>query len=70
MRLQQAVEGLSVVAITYYMMGRLGYLWGAFVWAGWPWSKKVTFALAVPVIMLVAWRVIHGVKRRVHDQRG
>jgi len=65
LRLQQAVEGLSVVAITYYLMGLLSYLWEGLAWAGWPWSKKVTFALAVPVVMLVAWRVIHGVRRRI-----
>ena len=35
--------------------------------AGWPWSKKITFAVAVPVIMLVTWRIIHGVKRRVQS---
>ena len=34
--------------------------------AGWPWTKKLTFAAAVPLIMLAAWRIIHGVKRRVH----
>lgn len=67
LRLQQAVEGLSVVAITYYLMGLLGYVWEGVVWAGWPWEKKLTFAVAVPLVMLVAWRVIHGVKRRVHS---
>lgn len=66
LRLQQAVEGLSVVAITYYLMGLLSYLWEGFAWVGWPWSKKLSFAVAVPIIMLVAWRIIHGVKRRVH----
>ena len=65
LRLQQAVEGLSVVAITYYLMGLLGYLWEGIAWAGWPWGKKLTFAVAVPVIMLVAWRIIRGVRRRV-----
>jgi uncharacterized membrane-anchored protein len=65
LRLQQAVEGLSVVAITYYVMGLLGYLFEAFAWVGWPWSKKATFVFAVPVIMFLAWRVIHRVKRRV-----
>lgn len=65
LRLQQAVEGLSVVAITYYLMGLLSYVWEGFAWAGWPWSKKATFAVAVPVVMLVAWRIIHGVKRRL-----
>jgi uncharacterized membrane-anchored protein len=68
LRLQQAVEGLSVVAITYYLMGLLGYLWEGFLWAGWPWTKKITFAVAVPVIMLLAWRIIHGVRRRVHGR--
>ena len=65
LRLQQAVEGLSVVAITYYLMGLLSYVWAGFDWVGWPWSKKITFAFAVPLIMLLAWRIIHGVKRRV-----
>lgn len=68
LRLQQAVEGLSVVAITYYMMGLLSYVWAGFDWIGWPWSKKVTFAFAVPLIMLLAWRIIHGVKRRVQGR--
>jgi uncharacterized membrane-anchored protein len=68
LRLQQAVEGLSVVAITYYLMGLLSYVWEGVLWAGWPWSKKLTFAFAVPLIMLIAWRIIHGVKRRVHGQ--
>jgi uncharacterized membrane-anchored protein len=66
LRLQQAVEGLSVVAITYYLMGLLSYLWEGFVWVGWPFGKKATFAIAVPLIALVAWRIIHGVKRRLH----
>lgn len=65
LRLQQAVEGLSVVAITYYLMGLLGYLYEGLAGAGLPVSKKVAFAVAVPVVMLVVWRVVHGVKRRV-----
>jgi uncharacterized membrane-anchored protein len=67
LRLQQAVEGLSVVAITYYLMGLLSYVWEGVAWAGWPWGKKATFAVAVPLVMLIAWRIIHGVKRRMHQ---
>jgi uncharacterized membrane-anchored protein len=65
LRLQQAVEGLSVVAITYYLMGLLGYLYEGLAGAGFPVSKKVAFAVAVPLVMLVVWRIVHGVKRRV-----
>lgn len=68
LRLQQAVEGLSVVAITYYLMGLLGYVYEGLAWAGLPFGKKLVFAVAVPLVMLVVWRVIHGVKSRV--QRG
>jgi len=65
LRLQQAVEGLSVVAMTYYLMGLAGYLYEGLAWAGLSFNKKVGFAIAVPLVMLVVWRVIHGVKRRV-----
>jgi uncharacterized membrane-anchored protein len=65
LRLQQAVEGLSVVAITYYLMGLLGYVYEGLAALGLPVSKKIAFAVAVPVVMLVVWRVIYGVKRRV-----
>jgi uncharacterized membrane-anchored protein len=68
LRLQQAVEGLSVVAITYYLMGLLGYVYEGLAWTGLPLNKKIGFAIAVPVVMLVVWRVIHGVKRRVHRE--
>jgi uncharacterized membrane-anchored protein len=65
LRLQQAVEGISVVAITYYLMGLFGYLYEGLAWAGLPFNKKIGFAIAVPVVMLIVWRVIHGVKSRV-----
>jgi uncharacterized membrane-anchored protein len=68
LRLQQAVEGLSVVAITYYLMGLLGYVYEGLTWAGLPLNKKIGFAIAVPVVMLVVWRIIHGVKRRVQRE--
>ena len=68
LRLQQAVEGLSVVAITYYLMGLLGYLYDGLAWTGLPLNKKIGFAIAVPVVMLVVWNVIHRVKRRVQRE--
>lgn len=66
LRLQQAVEGISIVAITYYLMGLLGYIYEGLAYAGLHVNKKIGFAIAVPVVMLLVWRVIHSVKRRVH----
>jgi uncharacterized membrane-anchored protein len=65
LRLQQAVEGISIVAITYYLMGLLGYVYEGLAHAGLHVNKKVSFAIAVPVVMLLVWRGIHSVKRRV-----
>jgi uncharacterized membrane-anchored protein len=64
-RLQQAVEGFSVVAITYYTMGLLGYLHGGLKWVGLVAPEKtVTLAVALPFVLLLAWWLIRGIKRR------
>jgi uncharacterized membrane-anchored protein len=68
LRLQQAVEGLSVVAITYYVMGLLGYLYEGLAWNAIAPGKKVAFAIAVPLVMLVVWRVLHRVKSHVQGE--
>jgi len=67
LRLQQAVEGISVVAITYYLMGLLGYVYEGVAYAGLPLNKKLGFAVAVPLVMFLVWRFIHRVKRRVQQ---
>ena len=55
LRLQRAVEGLSVVAITYYFLGILGYLIkGSHVWEAMGLSDSLVQALLViPVVLLV-----------------
>lgn len=48
LKLQSTVEGLSVAAITYYIVGLASYLAkGAQHW-GWPWSPEMTAAAAIP----------------------
>lgn len=58
LHLQEVVEGLSVVAVSYYAMGLLGYLVQALVGVGLPWSKETIVGLALPVVVLVSWRGI------------
>jgi uncharacterized membrane-anchored protein len=50
------------------LMGLLGYVYEGLAGTGLPLNKKVGFAIAVPLVMLVVWSVIHGVKRRVHRE--
>ncbi len=70
LRLQQLVEGLSVVALSYYLIGLIGYaLKGGAHW--WP-GLDPEFALGllvVPVVALV-WFGLHTVKSRVLGEAG
>jgi len=65
LRLQQLVEGLSVVALSYYIVGLIGYVlkgaekeWPAF-------HAGLATALFVPVVVLATWLAIHRLKARV-----
>jgi uncharacterized membrane-anchored protein len=63
LRLQQTVEGLSVVAITYYAVGLVGHVAQAIETAGYSLSRDVTIGFAVPVIALLAFWVIRRIRR-------
>lgn len=65
LRLQQLVEGLSVVAVSYYFLGLVGYaLKGAA--HRWP-SIDAEMAIGILVLptMLAVWLALHAIKRRV-----
>ncbi len=64
LRLQQAVEGLSVVAISYYMVGLCSYVAKAGKSAGLPINPDIATGIAVPVIVLVVALAL----RRLHHQ--
>jgi uncharacterized membrane-anchored protein len=64
LKLQATVEGLSVAAITYYIVGLVSYLAkGAHV-IGWPWSAESTAASAIPVVAIGVWWSL----RRLHSR--
>lgn len=65
LRLQQLVEGLSVVALSYYLIGLAGYvLKGAeHRWPGLD-ASLVLAALVLPVILAV-WLLVRALKRRL-----
>jgi uncharacterized membrane-anchored protein len=51
LRLQQTVEGLSVAAITYYVVGLVGYAAKGAHAAGLPISPEITMAVSIPVVL-------------------
>ncbi len=64
LKLQSTVEGLSVAAITYYIIGLVSYLAKAAQGIGWPWSPETTAACAIPLVALAVW----GSLRRLHNK--
>lgn len=65
LRLQQTVEGLSIAAITYYLVGLVGYLVDAANAAGAGLSKAVATGVAVPAAALAVWGLIHRLRRTI-----
>jgi uncharacterized membrane-anchored protein len=64
-KLQATVEGLSVAAISYYIVGLVSYLAkGAQYW-GWPLSAEITAAIAIPLVMGGVWWSLKRMHQRV-----
>lgn len=63
LKLQSTVEGLSVAAITYYVVGLVAYVARGAQGIGWPVSVELTAAAAVPVVALAVWA---GMRRLHH----
>lgn len=65
LRLQQAVEGLSVVAISYYSIGLLNYVGKAAKAAGMPVNPDVATGVMIPVMLLAVWYGLRRMHQRV-----
>jgi len=65
LRLQQTVEGLSVVAISYYALNLVLYLFGP-AEELWHIKKYWIAAGATPVVVLVVWLMIRRIRKSMH----
>lgn len=63
LRLQQAVEGLSVVAISYYLIGLTLYAAKAVKAAGFPVNPDLAAGLMVPVIAFSVWAGLRKLRK-------
>jgi uncharacterized membrane-anchored protein len=67
-RLQQLVEGFSVVALSYYLIGLVGYLISALPLSQYGLSKEwVLAALVIPVVGTI-WIGMRVLKRRLFNE--
>lgn len=70
LKLQSTVEGLSVAAITYYVVGLIGHLAEGAQTVGWPVSAEGTMALAIPVVALAVWGSLRSLHRSIERSDG
>lgn len=63
LRLQQTVEGLSIAAISYYVVGLVGYLLKAAKEAHWlPLPIDLAIGISVPLVVLAMAYVVHRIR--------
>lgn len=65
LRLQKTVEGLSVVAISYYAVSLVGYLVYPLA-EPLDLSKGVMMAIATPFVVAAVWWLVHRIRKRMH----
>jgi uncharacterized membrane-anchored protein len=65
LRLQQTVEGLSAAAITYYVVGLVGYAAKGLKTFGWPVNVDLAMALSIPLVALAALLGVRHVRKVV-----
>ena len=67
LRLQQTVEGISVVAIAYYAVSLLEHVFKAGETAGWPINPTLAAGIAAPVVLGLVWAAVRRLRRRYTD---
>ncbi len=65
LRLQQTVEGLSVAAISYYVVGLIGYAAKAIAKTGLPISPEVVMGISLPFVIFFAAFGIRNIRKRI-----
>jgi uncharacterized membrane-anchored protein len=69
LRLQETVEGLSVAAITYYLVGLVGYGAKALAAVGIRVNPELVMGIAIPVVAILAALGVRHIRRTVVRQR-
>lgn len=66
LRLQQTVEGLSVAAVSYYIVGLIGYLAKAVPHAE-NFDPALITGISVPLVVLMVWLMVQRIRRHHAD---
>jgi uncharacterized membrane-anchored protein len=69
-RLQETVEGLSIAAITYYIVGLVSYLAKGLKASGVSLNAELVTALSVPIVVLTVALGVHKIKSMITGAKG
>ncbi len=67
LRLQSTVEGLSIAAISYYVVSLLFYVAKALKQAGAPIEPELAVGLLIPLVLWGVWRTVQRIHARIHE---
>jgi uncharacterized membrane-anchored protein len=67
LRLQQTVEGLSIAAIVYYVVGLVGYVAKGVKSVGLPLNADLAAGVAVPLVAVAALMAVRRARRHIHE---
>ena len=68
LRLQSTVEGLSIAAISYYVVSLVLYGAKALEKMGLPMNPEMTAGLSIPLVLLGVWKTVQRIHARIHNQ--
>jgi uncharacterized membrane-anchored protein len=67
LRLQTTVEGLSIAAISYYVVSLTMYLGKAFQAYGFNVSPEMLAGFSTPLVLFLCWRMVQKIHRSLQD---
>jgi len=65
LRLQETVEGLSVVVLSYYLVGLVSYALKALNKMGLPLNPELLTGIAIPVVIVAVGWGMHRMRRNL-----
>ena len=68
LRLQATVEGISVAAVTYYVVGLIRIIADGLQERGWPVDPGMVTAMSVPVVAGIVFYLVRRIRRRISDE--
>lgn len=65
LRLQETIEGLSITAITYYIVGLMSYIGKAIKAMGVSINIDLFVGASIPIVLFIVWFAAHKIKKHI-----